>query len=154
VPPSPKLQLKVKGPTPPVGEAVKVSGRFASGDVGFSAKLTPTATAGTVTVTLRERIVELQLDAVHVPVTVTLYLPAGVAEVAVTVRVEVPDIILLVRTMLALLNIAVGPLVTVGLTAVDKPTVPVPPSTLLTVIVDVPGVVGVTVSVVGLADMT
>jgi hypothetical protein len=45
VPPSPKLQLKVKGPTPPVGEAVKVTSEVASGEVGLTVKLTAGAGA-------------------------------------------------------------------------------------------------------------
>jgi len=35
VPPSPKVQLNVKAPTPPVALAVKVTGEVASGDVGL-----------------------------------------------------------------------------------------------------------------------
>jgi hypothetical protein len=45
VPPSPKLQLKLNGPTPPVVEAVKVSGTFTSGNIGLGVKLTVGAAA-------------------------------------------------------------------------------------------------------------
>jgi len=51
VPPSPKSQWKLSGPTPPVVVAVKDSARLASGEVGLIVKLTPNA-AATVTVWL------------------------------------------------------------------------------------------------------
>ncbi len=45
VPVSPKVQLKVTVPTPPVGVAVNVTGEVASGEVGLNVKLTARAAA-------------------------------------------------------------------------------------------------------------
>ena len=45
--PSPKLQLNVKGPTPPVVRALNVTGEEVSGDMGPYVKLT-VGTAATV----------------------------------------------------------------------------------------------------------
>ena len=49
--PSPKLQLNVKGPTPPVVLALNVTGEEASGDAGLYEKLM-LGTPATVTVLL------------------------------------------------------------------------------------------------------
>jgi hypothetical protein len=54
-----------------------------------------------------------------------------------TVRSEVNELILLVRDPLVTLKVVVGPFVTMGVTALVKVIVPVPPRTLLTVRVDV-----------------
>ncbi len=76
---------------------------------------------------------------VLVPVTFTLYLPAGVEDVVETVRVEVPKVAVLVKEILAVLRVAVGRLVTVAFeTVVARATVPVKPRTLVTLMVDVP----------------
>jgi hypothetical protein len=98
----------------------------------------------------------LQPATVHVPVTVTLYFPPGVEAVADTVRVDVPERILLVRTILAADRVVVGLFVIAGVTALVRSIPPVPltpPKKLATVMVDVPGVVGVTVRAVVLAEI-
>jgi hypothetical protein len=111
--------------------------------------------AGTVTPIMTECTARLQVETVQVPVTVTLYFPPGVNAVADTVRVEVPERILLVRTILAADRVVVGPFVMAGVTALVRSIPPVPltpPRTLATVMMDVPDVVGVTVRVAMLAE--
>ncbi len=45
MPVSPKVQLKLTAPTPPVAAAVKVTGDVASGDVGVNVKVVASAAA-------------------------------------------------------------------------------------------------------------
>jgi hypothetical protein len=127
--------------------------------IGLAEKEVPTLgvalPAGTVTPIITECTARLQPETVHVPVTVTLYFPPRVDAVADTVRVEVPERILLVRTTNVGDRTAVGLFVIAGVTALVSsiPPVPlVPPKKLVTVMVDVPAVVGVTVRVVELAE--
>ncbi len=72
VPVSPNVQAKVTVPTPPVGVAVNVSRRLASGNVGVKVKLTANA-AATVIVWLEVALTPL-------------------ASVAVTLTVNGPDV--------------------------------------------------------------
>ena len=70
VPPSPKAQLKLSGPTPPVVVAVKDSARLASGEAGLIVKLTPNE-AATATVWLEVA----DVPVASFTVTVTTYDP-------------------------------------------------------------------------------
>jgi hypothetical protein len=74
---SPKLQLKVNGPTPPVVVAVNVTETPTSGDAGAKVKAAADNRAATTTLCAAE-VAETALASVAV--TVTLKVPAAVYE--------------------------------------------------------------------------
>jgi len=81
-----------------------------------------------------------------VPVTVTVKVPVAVA---VQDRVEVPEVVVVLRVILVGVNVQVRPVD--GETVSDSVTVPVNPLVAATVMVDVPGEPTTTLTAVGLA---
>jgi hypothetical protein len=151
--PSPKVQRYEKDGTPPTVVAVKVTVLPTSGVAGLEVKSTDRAAAGIVTGMMMD-LVPLHAVAEQIPVTVTLYLPPGVEAVVETVNRSVNEVTLVVSDPLAVTSVAVGPLVTTGLTAGDRKTVPTPLRKLLTVTVDVADMPAVIVREEGLAERT